>query len=109
MVKKKEKIIDPLKDRKSKRTEHYNAVLIEHLDSKFDLVLEHSKETREVLIKKIDEKFTEQDQKISDIQLAIKQHGEKLSRMEIKLDKVIEKVEEHDQKIQEIKTTFVAH
>lgn len=107
----------PLKKPQWTEGQHYNAIMLEKVESQMSLVIEHMNGVEQRLIRAMDEKFDSQNQRFDMIEAVLKQHSQKLQvlenkmgnmehrmdHLEQKIDKVIEKVEDHDKDIKELK------
>ena len=119
MAKKKDKTKKTAVENQSQWTEvrHQVAVLMEDMDSKFNMVIEKVQGSEERLIRRMDERFAIQNQRFDLVETVLKQHSQKfqilenkmdnmehrMGNLEQKIDKVIEKVEDHDKDIKELK------
>ncbi|MBX7148175.1 hypothetical protein K1X76_03755 [bacterium] len=68
------------------KIEHYNAVLLEEMNSKLKFVVEYVQSTDERYQKKIDEFRQKHDQDIEDIKLILKMHEKRFDSIEFTLD-----------------------
>lgn len=118
------KVRTPVNKLQGKETiEHYNDILLEDMNKKFDIILEATISTKETLEKKIDNLNKRMDQKFEVVEWAIpehskqikglgcevKKHGEAILRVEQKVDKIAVSVESHETRLTVVKEKMESH
>lgn len=90
--------------------EHYNAVLLEDINSKMETVIEYMGSVKNELIQRMDERFDEHDRQFEIIGKVLRHHSERFDAMDkrfdtmdkrfdamdIKFDALSDKVQDHD-------------
>ena len=95
----------------------YEGILLEDMQSKFDAVIDHMNGVEVRLTQRMDERFSQHDQRFDTIEAVLREHSRKFGEienklvdhdrrfdvLETKLDRVVEKVEYHNGSILELK------
>ncbi len=76
MIDKKTKPTPKKKKPSSEKVAHYTAVLVEDLESKFQFVIEHVTDVEERMMKRMDQRFAEQDARFDVIEHILLDHSE---------------------------------
>ena len=94
----------PIKDLKGKESiEHYNAVLLEGIDSKMKQVIEGMETTKESLTKKVDEFRDEVNQRFDMIENVVLTHSGQLQNIEATLADHGKQLADHGKQLVELK------
>jgi chromosome segregation ATPase len=90
----------------AKQIQHYNAVLIESLESNFKFVIEKVDGMESRLNQRIDEERAKNDERFDRIESVLSYHSGQFKRVDSKLKEIESKLAEHDARFTQIDARF---